>query len=68
MLLIRHLYKQCENSNLAGTIRFVDPYPISHDDNVDSSKRASIIGARLTGTKPNELVLVPCNVRYVKIG
>lgn len=66
MLYLRHLYTECENSDILGGFRFVNPYAISHDDNLPDTERVKRIGTRLIGTLPDQLTLVPCNVGYVK--
>lgn len=61
----RHLYKKMKEENKLERFRFVDPYVVGcHFTLVD--KRALGLAARLNGTPPNQLVLVPVNIGCVK--
>ncbi|KAH6760133.1 hypothetical protein C2S51_017082, partial [Perilla frutescens var. frutescens] len=60
----RHLYKECESTNLLGRFRFVNPYEVSHNPKIKLAKKAEILANGLIGVLTNQFVLIPCNVGF----
>ncbi|XP_057789589.1 uncharacterized protein LOC131006438 [Salvia miltiorrhiza] len=61
------LYKECKKANLLHRFRFVNPHKVSQDPSIDQSQKSITVGQRLIGTLDKQLVLMPCNVGYVKM-
>ena len=74
--LCRHLYRKMQEKMLLQDFRLVDPMPVeyvpSRNQNRDFiqeqlNKRACYLSSRLIGTSSGQLVVVPCNVGWVRI-